>query len=221
MFGRIAHRYDLANRVLSGGIDIYWRAHLVKAVRNVSPNTVLDLATGSGDVAFALARILPASARILGVDFCEPMIAEASAKKAGRGPNVEFQVGDALALPFPGGAFDAATIAFGYRNMADRPLCLAEIRRVLRPGGSIFILEFSQPRRWLRPFYGLYLRRVLPRVAGVLTGDRSAYDYLCGSINAFPEHTGISSELAAAGFRDVGVERLTGGIVALHRARAP
>jgi demethylmenaquinone methyltransferase/2-methoxy-6-polyprenyl-1,4-benzoquinol methylase len=222
MFGRIAHRYDLANRVLSGGIDIYWRFCLVGSVRGSDPKDVLDLATGSGDVAFALARGLPPDVRVLGVDFCAPMIEEAEAKKtahSGLYPNVEFSQGDALALPLPDACFDAVTIAFGLRNMADRARCLSEIRRVLRPRGRLFVLEFSKPWPWFRPLYDLYLRRIVPFVAGTLTGDRGAYEYLGGSIAAFPDRGALSEEIRSAGFADVSASRMTTGIVALHTAR--
>jgi demethylmenaquinone methyltransferase/2-methoxy-6-polyprenyl-1,4-benzoquinol methylase len=222
MFGRIARRYDLANRVLSVGIDIYWRFRLVGAVRDSHPGQVLDLATGSGDVAFALARGLPLGARITGMDFCAPMIAEAEAKKAahpGTYPGVEFRQGDGLAMPLADASFDAVTIAFGLRNMADRSKCLSEMRRVLRPGGRLFVLEFSKPWPWLRPLYDLYLRHVMPAVAAAVTGDRSAYDYLCGSIAAFPDVGGLSAEIRSAGFAEVSAIRMTTGIVALHAAR--
>jgi len=220
MFGRIAHRYDLANRVLSGGIDLYWRSRLVSEVRRSLPNDVLDLATGSGDVALALARSLPAGTRILGMDFCEPMLREAEAKRA-RQPatRVEFLRGDALDLPLPTGGFDAVTIAFGLRNMADRARCLSEIRRVLRPRGRLFVLEFSQPRRWVRPLYSFHMRRVAPGVAGFLTGDRGAYDYLRESIGAFPGREALSREILAAGFSGVSATAMTLGVVALHDAR--
>ena len=147
---------------------------------------------------------------------------EEAARKKGRQPcyaGVEFRVGDGLALPVADESFDAVTVSFGLRNMADRPRALGEMRRVLRPGGHLFVLEFSQPRTWLRPFYYLYLRRVLPTVAGVVTGDRSAYDYLCGSISAFPDHAALAAEITRAGFAEVRAHRLTGGIVALHEAR--
>jgi demethylmenaquinone methyltransferase/2-methoxy-6-polyprenyl-1,4-benzoquinol methylase len=222
MFGRIARRYDLANRVLSGGIDIYWRFCLVGAVRRFRPRDVLDLATGSGDVAFALGKALPEGARVLGMDFCAPMIEEAEAKKAARPglfPNVEFRQGDGLCLPLPDASFDAVTIAFGIRNMADRAKCLSEIGRVLRPQGRLFILEFSKPWPWFRPVYDLYLRRVMPALAGAVTGDRGAYEYLCGSIAAFPDRDALSGEIRAAGFSDVAATGMTTGIVALHRAR--
>src|ERR1700690_3966123 len=224
MFGRIAGRYDLANRVLSFGIDIYWRSRLVAAVLGDRPLRVLDLATGSGDVAFALQRALAPGATVLGMDFCSPMLDEARAKQArlpGTGQAVEFRQGDALALPLPDGGFDAVTIAFGLRNMADRARCLAEIRRVLRPGGRVHILEFSRARPWLRPLYEFHLRRVAPLVAGLLTGDRAAYDYLRTSIGAFPGPGELSQEIRAAGFEQVTATLMTQGIVALHSGRRP
>jgi demethylmenaquinone methyltransferase/2-methoxy-6-polyprenyl-1,4-benzoquinol methylase len=222
MFGRIAHRYDLTNRVLSGGLDIFWRFSLVSAVRRSLPRNVLDLATGSGDVAFALKKALPRGVSVVGMDFCAPMIDEAEAKQAKRSEGadgLEFRQGDALDLPLQDGTFDAVTIAFGLRNMADRARCLSEIRRVLRPGGSLFVLEFSKPWRWLRPIYDFHLRHFMPVVAGRLTGDRAAYEYLCGSIAAFPERDALSAEIRAAGFCEVSAHPMTTGIVALHCAR--
>ena len=222
MFGRIAHRYDLANRVLSGGIDIYWRFRLVGAVRSTHPKDVLDLATGSGDVAFALARGLPREVHTLGMDFCAPMLVQAEAKKAILSPvpaNLEFRQGDALALPLKDESFDAVTIAFGLRNMADRGRCLSEMRRILRPGGHAFILEFSQPWAWVRPFYNFHLRRLAPAIAGALTGDRGAYEYLGDSISTFPGRSALSEEIRAAGFSGVTAEAMTMGVVALHVAR--
>ncbi len=191
-------------------------------MRRARPRDVLDVATGSGDVAFALARRLPAGTRIVGMDFCSPMLDEARAKKpqgATPGGCVEFALGDALNLPFSEGEFDSVTIAFGLRNMADRARCLSEIRRVLRPAGSLFILEFSQPKNWLRPIYFFLLSHVVPRVAALLTGDRAAYDYLGDSIAAFPGPEGLCREVRAAGFAQVHAASMSLGIVALHEAR--
>jgi demethylmenaquinone methyltransferase/2-methoxy-6-polyprenyl-1,4-benzoquinol methylase len=218
MFGRIARRYDLANRVLSGGIDIYWRRRLVGAVAMGRPQSVLDLATGSGDVALALRTALAPGATVLGMDFSDPMLAEARAKQArqGAGAGLEFRQGDALEIPLPEGSFDAVTIAFGLRNMADRARCLSEMRRVLRPGGRVHILEFSQPVPWVRPLYSFHLRRVVPLAAGVLTGDRAAYEYLATSIGEFPGREALSGELRAAGFAEVASAPMTLGIAALH-----
>ncbi len=222
MFGRIAHRYDLANRVLSGGIDIYWRFRLVRAVRRAGPRDVLDLATGSGDVAFALARSLPEMTPIVGMDFCAPMLDEARVKKAEQSEafaHVDFREGDGLAIPLRDQTQDAVTIAFGLRNMADRAKCLSEMRRVLRPGGRLFVLEFSRPWAWVRPVYSLLLRFFVPTLAGLLTGDRGAYRYLGDSIEGFPDHVRLAQEIRDAGFADVYVLRMTMGIVALHVAR--
>jgi len=220
MFARIAARYDVANHLLSGGVDFLWRQVLVRAVHDARPAAVLDLATGSGDVAFALADGLPAAVRVTGMDFCQPMLDEAVKKQAAspRWTGIEFKQGDGMALPLPDRAFDAVTISFGLRNMADRHKALSEMRRVLRPGGRLFVLEFSQPFWWFRPFYYAYLKFILPVVAGVVTGDRSAYEYLCGSIELFPGREGISAEIRRAGFRSVKATPLTFGIVALHEA---
>ena len=221
MFGRIAARYDLANHLLSGGADFWWRQRLVRAVHDAQPGAVLDLATGSGDVAFALADGLPPAVRITGMDFCRPMLEEAERKRAvsPRWMAVEFRLGDGLALPLPDASFEAVTISFGLRNMADRHRCLTEMRRVLRPRGRLFVLEFSQPYFWFRPFYYAYLKLLLPVVAGAVTGDRSAYEYLGGSIAQFPDRATMSAEIARAGFGGVRATPLTFGAVALHEAR--
>lgn len=224
MFGRIAPGYDRANRVLSGGVDLWWRRKLVQAVAKSNPKDVLDLATGSGDVAFALARKLPSRTVITGMDFCLPMLEVAKAKQkalpAGEAVNISFTPGDGLALPAPNRSYDAVTISFGLRNMADRHKSLSEMHRVLRPGGKVFILEFSQPARWFGPLYYFYLLRISPWLAGLITGDRAAYSYLGTSIEAFPDSRGLSEEIRRAGFTDVGVQMMTFGIVALHEATA-
>jgi demethylmenaquinone methyltransferase / 2-methoxy-6-polyprenyl-1,4-benzoquinol methylase len=220
MFARIARRYDVANRLLSGGVDVWWRHRLVRAVKKGAPAAVLDLATGSGDVAFVLAKKLPAQTAITGMDFCQPMLDEAVIKQqsSGRFPNITFQQGDGMALPLADAQFDAVTISFGLRNMGDRHQALSEMHRVLRPGGRLFVLEFSQPYRWFRPVYYFYLRRILPAIATLVTGDRGAYEYLCGSIEQYPSHQDMSAEVRRAGFATVHVTRMTFGAVALHAA---
>lgn len=222
MFGRIARRYDLANRLLSGGMDLWWRGRLVAAVRRCAPTAVLDLATGSGDVAFALARRLPPGTQIVGMDFCQPMLdaAEIKKKSAGPGPStrVTFRHGDGLALPLADASCDALTISFGLRNLADRHRGLGEMHRVLRPGGRLFVLEFSQPQAWFRPVYFFYLRNLLPLVAGAVTGDRAAYVYLNETIEQFPGQAALAAEIRNAGFPHVTSTGLTFGIVALHEA---
>jgi demethylmenaquinone methyltransferase/2-methoxy-6-polyprenyl-1,4-benzoquinol methylase len=219
MFSRIARRYDVANRLLSGGMDLWWRRRLVKAVALARPKAVLDLATGSGDVAFALAKELGEQVEILGMDFCQPMLDEAELKKTEKGglANVVFQQGDGLDLPIEDNAFDALTISFGLRNMSDRAKALSELRRVLRPGGRLFVREFSQPAGWFRPFYFFYLRHILPLAAGRITGDRGAYEYLNSTIEKFPNRKEVARELLDAGFSSVSSSAMTFGIVALHR----
>ena len=222
MFARIAKRYDLANHLLSGGIDYLWRQRLVRKVHDRHPIAVLDLATGSGDVVFALADGLPRGSQLTGMDFCQPMLDEAVKKRAGnpQWASIEFKQGDGMSLPLPDSSFDALTISFGLRNMADRHKALSEMRRVLRPGGHLFVLEFSQPYFWFKPVYYSYLKFLLPGVASAVTGDRSAYEYLCGSIASFPGREKMSAEISKAGFRTVRATPLTFGIVALHEAQA-
>jgi len=220
MFARIARRYDVANHLLSGGVDTWWRRRLVAAVKLNNPKDILDLATGSGDVAFALSHKLPSTVKITGMDFCQPMLDEAIVKQRANGhyPNITFLHGDGMALPLPDAMFDAVTISFGLRNMADRLQSLREMHRVLRPGGRLYVLEFSQPHRWFRPIYYFYTKRILPTIAGLVTGDRPAYDYLNASIERYPDYQSMSVEIRQAGFSSVGVKRMTCGIVALHSA---
>lgn len=224
MFARIACRYDLANRLLSGGMDLWWRRQLVRAVDRHTPMDVLDLATGSGDVAFALSDKLFYSNKILGMDFCQPMLDEAEIKQQAAGNNaygnVAFKQGDGMNLPLPDASFDAVTISFGLRNMADRHRCLTEMRRVLRRGGRLYVLEFSQPQPWFRSVYLFYLRHILPAVAGLVTGNKSAYVYLNETIEQFPNRAALSREITAAGFTTVRATGMTFGIVALHEAVA-
>ena len=221
MFARIARRYDFANHLISCGLDYGWRRNLVAAVRACAPSTILDLATGSGDVAFALSHGLPPGTRIEGIDFCQPMLDQANAKKTAldqtHQDDLQFRAGDGLALPVADATFDAVTISFGLRNMADRNQSLREMYRVLRPGGHLFVLEFSQPRAWFRPFYFFYLRRILPWLAGAVTGDRRAYVYLNDTIAQFPNRQELAAEIQAVGFTQVSAIPLTLGTVALHQ----
>jgi len=223
MFSCIAGRYDFANHFLSCGIDYYWRRVLVKQVIACQPRSVVDLATGSGDVAFALRRALPSSTPIKGMDFCAPMLEEAKKKQIAKRstPEIAFEEGDCLDLPLSDATTDAVTIAFGFRNFEDRRRGLREMLRILQPGGSLFILEFSQPKTWVRPLYYFYLKRVLPTIAGVATGNVNAYHYLAGSIASFPDKSALSQDLLAAGFSEVNVTGLTFGTVAIHHAVRP
>lgn len=215
MFGRVAPRYDFLNHVLCGGIDLYWRRQLVRAVRAQNPARVLDLATGSGDVWLALREQKAYRETAVGADFCLPMLQRAQAKDARN-----LLAADALHLPFPTSSFDAVTIAFGLRNVVDRAAALREMRRILRPGGCAYILEFSHPVGPVAPLYFWYLRRVMPAYARLFTQERGAYAYLGDSIRAFPDPETLAEVMKAAGFRSARWKRLTFGIVALHLAEA-
>jgi demethylmenaquinone methyltransferase/2-methoxy-6-polyprenyl-1,4-benzoquinol methylase len=219
-FSSVAPRYDLANHWLSGGIDFYWRKCLVDLAQKSQPTDILDLATGSGDVLFALRRGLGEKVRLTGLDFCEPMLEQARAKREKKqlgSEDNQFLHGDCLQLPFADESFDLITISFGLRNLADREKGLSEMQRVLRPGGRLIVLEFSQPYLWFRPFYYFYLRGLLPWVARWLTGDRDAYLYLGSSISEFPDRAGLCREIEQAGFSQVQAKALTFSIVSLHQ----
>jgi demethylmenaquinone methyltransferase/2-methoxy-6-polyprenyl-1,4-benzoquinol methylase len=210
MFGSIARRYDLANHLLSGGLDFLWRRRAANLIRKWQPARILDLATGSGDLALTLLQACP-KALIVGADFCHPML-QVAARKGLR----NLITADALQLPFSDAEFDVVTVAFGLRNMASWPSALAEMRRVLRPGGHLLVLDFSVPDAPFRWIYRPYLHHVLPRLAGWLTGQKSAYDYLGESIEQFPQGAEMCALIESAGFRDATHEPLSGGIVALY-----
>ncbi|NOZ94845.1 MAG: ubiquinone/menaquinone biosynthesis methyltransferase [Acidobacteria bacterium] len=217
MFGRIAHRYDLLNRVLSLGQDVLWRRALSRAVVGSGARRVLDVCTGTADVALAL----PEGVGVLGTDFCLPMLARGRRKVLARHRRVPLFAGDALALPVAGGSADAVTVAFGIRNFEDLEAGLAELVRVLRPGGWLFILEFSQPRGPLAPLLGWWARTVPPRVGRWLSGDPEAYSYLPASVSAFPSLERMTGVLEAIGLEEVSGRTLTGGVAALYGGRRP
>lgn len=220
IFSRIADKYDLFNAMASLGIDRSWRRELVRAAALTSASRVLDLASGTGDVAFALAD-LGRPAQVTATDFVPEMLAVAQKKAAERPPAVpvSFSVADAQDLPFSDESFEVATVAFGVRNFPERERNFAEVLRVLTPGGRYVILEFSRPTfaPW-RGFYHTYLRHVIPLIGGLLTGDRAGFVYLNDSIRQFPTQSDLAAELKAAGFTDVTWVNMSGGIVALHTA---
>ncbi len=220
-FDGIAPTYDLANRVLSLRLDLRWRRQIVREAMGIAPKDVLDLATGSGDVALSLRRSLPAETKIVGLDFSPPMLAEAEKKRDSLGYDsgkLKFLEGDCLNLPFEDESFDLVTIAFGLRNLSDRPRGLSEMLRVLRRNGRLMVLEFSHPYLFFRPFYYLYLRAFLPFLASRITKNREAYHYLGSSISRFPDRFGLAEEIRQAGFGKVRFTCLAFAVVALHVA---
>lgn len=221
MFGRVAHRYDLANHLLSANIDKSWRNRTVARVRDVlkRPDArVMDLACGTGDLLVALER--EAGRSLLGSDFCHPMLAGAKRKLARLGLKSPLVEADALALPFPDASMDLITIAFGFRNLANYRAGLLEMRRVLRPGGALAILEFTQPpNAAFAAVYNWYSRRVLPILGGAISGAPEAYKYLPESVRKFPEAPELAEIMRESGYATVEWEFLTFGIVALHVGR--
>ena len=212
LFSSIARTYDLANHLLSGGLDFLWRARATAIVAGWRPATVLDLATGSGDLALAIQRGCP-GARVTGADFCQPMLDRARAK--GLDNTV---LADALHLPFADSSFDVVTVAFGLRNMESRSGALREMSRILTSGGHLLVLDFSIPGPPLRAAYRLYLHHAIPAIAGYVTGEKQAYEYLADSIEKFPAGFDMVSLIADSGFAGATCEPLSGGIVSLYTA---
>ncbi|MDX6517968.1 MAG: demethylmenaquinone methyltransferase / 2-methoxy-6-polyprenyl,4-benzoquinol methylase [Gaiellaceae bacterium] len=207
MFDAIARVYDPMNRILTAGLDGLWRRRTAEAVVR-GGDRVLDACCGTGDLALADAR---AGGTVTGLDFSEPMLERARRKSA----SIQWVQGDALALPFPDGSFDAVTVGFGVRNVADLEHGLAELRRVLRPGGRVGILDITTPRGVLRPFYSVWFDRVVPLLGKALPGG-TAYTYLPASVRRFPGADELAGLIRAAGFEQVGYRLFAGGIVALH-----
>lgn len=218
MFSAIAPRYDLLNRLLSAGRDRIWRREAIRATGLPAAGRLLDVCTGTADMALEAARQFPA-ATIAGVDFSAPMVDLGRRKVAGAhvADRVHLSVAPAEALPFGDQSFDGASVAFGLRNVPDRRQALAEMHRVLRPGGRAVVLEFTTPPgRLFRRIYLWYFHRVLPVIGGFISGHGSAYAYLPASVREFPPPNELAAWMAEAGFRDVSYRLLTGGIVAIH-----
>jgi demethylmenaquinone methyltransferase / 2-methoxy-6-polyprenyl-1,4-benzoquinol methylase len=217
MFGRVAHRYDLANHLLSFNLDRLWRARTVRRVRHIlqRPDArVLDICCGTGDLLLALAT---QGRPVLGSDFCHPMLVGARHKIERRKVRAALFESDALQLPLRDASLDLVTVAFGFRNLVNYEAGLAEMRRVLRPGGMAAILEFSQPRNpAFAALYNFYSRRLLPLIGGALSGARDAYTYLPESVRKFPTAPQLAENMQRSGFSEVRYEYLTGGAVALH-----
>ncbi len=217
MFARVAPRYDLLNSILSLQLHTYWRKQVVRMLQ-LAPNAhVLDLCTGTGDLAIEIARHIGPGGEVVALDFCEPMLVRGRDKSARRGLNHTFWlVGDALQLPFVDETFDAITVAFGLRNLIDKPCAFTEMARVLKPNGRVAVLELTRPQkapfRWL---YDLYALQILPRIGKRLSVE-DAYLYLPMSIQHYEDRATIADYMKRAGFSHVSYRDLTFGVVCVH-----
>ena len=231
MFSGIAQRYDLANDVLSLGVHRLWRRSAVRFAGIGSGMRVLDLCTGTGDLAFCLADVVGSSGRVVGIDFVPEMIdlarqkqARSNSRQISRG-DIEFRVGDALSLPFTSQSFDAVTVSFGIRNVVSPESCLLEIERVLVPGGIALVVEFGKPKLPVfSNLYTVYARHVMPRIGEMVTGDRSAYEYLPRTSLSFPDDECFQELMASAGLLRLRRRRFMSGIAYAyvgHRASEP
>lgn len=223
MFSSIAKRYDLLNRLLSFGLDVRWRRKLTSQMPIEDNGVALDLATGTGDVVLTLDRSLADSWKIIGADFTLPMLKIADRKLASRGSGrSHLTAGDAMSLPFQDSVFNAVTIAFGLRNLPDRPYALGEMLRVLVPGGKLIILEFTRINHPVTgPAFRFYFHNVLPFLGGLISGNPGAYRYLPRSVDDFPDPAGLAREMEGAGFSSVSYSSLTWGVACLHIGSKP
>jgi demethylmenaquinone methyltransferase / 2-methoxy-6-polyprenyl-1,4-benzoquinol methylase len=222
MFDTIAPRYDLLNRVLSMGIDQRWRTLAVKMLGEVQPRRILDVATGTADLAIKALQLNPE--KVIGVDISEEMLRVGRKKIEARGEQsrIELRRGDSERLPFSDNQFDGALVAFGVRNFENLDLGLSEIRRVLRPGGRLVVLEFSRPRTFpVKQAYGMYSRHILPRIGGAISGDKGAYAYLPESVAVFPDGGAFLERMGRAGFANLQWKPLTFGIASLYGGDVP
>lgn len=218
MFSGIAKRYDLLNHVLSLNIDKSWRRRVKAEIQDILNNkdaVVLDVACGTGDLSLELKRDFKAT--VIGTDFCRPMLAVAAEKNITEKIAIPYLEADAMSLSFADNTFDALTIAFGLRNLPNHIAGLKELHRVIKDGGKLVILEFSEPRLPVfRQLYRLYFSAILPRIGGLVSGSLGAYKYLPESVSKFPDQKALASMMEQCGFTNVSYQNLTGGIAALH-----
>jgi len=217
LFDSIAYRYDLLNHLLSGGVDLYWRRRAVEELKDPAPGLILDVATGTGDFAIAASRLDPD--RIIGIDISEEMLTIGRAKisRRGLGETIELRSGDAEGILWDGKPFDAAIVAFGVRNFQNLERGLSEMHRVLRIGGRIVVLEFSQPtHRLFKRLYFFYFRRILPLIGKLISRNDEAYAYLPATVMKFPEGPAFLETLRTVGFSRTEQHRLTFGIATVY-----
>lgn len=220
MFNQIAHRYDFLNRFLSGGIDISWRRKALAQFKGMEPKQMLDVATGTADVALmAMKYMHPAPKKITGIDISEGMLelGRQKIREKGLSDRITLLTGDSEAINFPDGSFDAITVAFGVRNYANLEKGLQEMLRVLKPGGKLVVLEFSKPKLpGVKTFYNLYTRLIAPQAGKWIAGNKKAYKYLNDSIEAFPEGTAFVEIMEKAGYTDCYKKMLSLGICTIY-----
>ena len=220
MFSGIASKYDLLNHLLSLNIDKGWRRKVRSEIHDILADenaTILDVACGTGDLSIELK--FDARAKITGTDFCRPMLTIAQEKS---GDNLPYVEADAMNLPFDDRGFEAVTIAFGLRNLPNIERGLAELFRIIKPGGKLIVLEFSSPIvPGFRQLFNLYFSQILPRIGGLISGSRAAYTYLPASVSKFPDQKKLAGLFKQTGFADVKYQNLTGGIAAIHTGTRP
>jgi demethylmenaquinone methyltransferase/2-methoxy-6-polyprenyl-1,4-benzoquinol methylase len=222
MFATISARYDLLNHLLSGSLDKRWRRKVARLLRTGrgKRDRLLDVACGTGDLALTLFEAT--GARVIGTDFCRPMLEIAQGKAARQQCAIPFVEGDALQLPFPDDSFDGVTMGFGLRNLSSFGDGLKELLRIARPGGTVVVLEFSQPQvPGFRALFQFYFQRVLPLLGGALSGSKSAYEYLPDSVARFPNQEQLAQLMRQLGFAEVEYLNLTGGVAAIHSGKKP
>jgi len=221
MFNRIAPKYDFLNHFLSAGIDVGWRKKAIKKLKADDPKLILDIATGTGDLAILACRILDPE-KIEGIDISTEMLelGKKKVEKEGLSSKIHLQIGDSEAINFDSNSFDAGMVAFGVRNFENLEKGLAEIYRVLKPGARLVVLEFSKPKNWgMNSLYNLYMKIVAPKMAGWISKNKEAYEYLCESAKAFPERQNFVNILNSIGFSDTSFKPLSLGICCIYTGR--